>query len=346
MDSVTQALLGAAVGQAGFSHRLGRRAIGYGALAAFLPDLDMVAGFAGPWASLVHHRGVTHSVLVLTLVAPALGWAVWKLSKRGRMRTWTLLVWLCLLTQPLLDWCTVYGTQLLAPVSTRRFALDAVGIIDPVYSLPLLVSLAVGLIARNRLVHRRRAVAVAVLVLTTGYLVVGLGLSHWARTRALRELGHAGFETAAVRAMPSLLSANLLWRVVARNEEGDIRTGYLSAWRPRPIRFRRFDRPSDPLVDRALASERGTLFAWFADGYVSAQVTRSEQGDEVLLGDRRYGMLTEASPGFFRARARFTPQGRLIDVERVRGRGQVRIGEELRATWAAVCTGMPPQTKG
>ena len=31
----------------------------------------------------------------------------------------------------MLDWCTTFGTQLLAPVSRARFALDAIPIVDP-----------------------------------------------------------------------------------------------------------------------------------------------------------------------------------------------------------------------
>jgi len=43
MDTATQALLGAAVGQAAFGHRLGRRALAWGAVGGLLPDLDVIA---------------------------------------------------------------------------------------------------------------------------------------------------------------------------------------------------------------------------------------------------------------------------------------------------------------
>ena len=67
MDSITQAALGATIAQAGFSTRLGRRALLFGAVAATLPDLDVVVRAAGQWAVVEHHRGATHSLPVLAL---------------------------------------------------------------------------------------------------------------------------------------------------------------------------------------------------------------------------------------------------------------------------------------
>ena len=64
MDTLTQAALGAAVGQSAYAHKLGRRANWYGAAAGLLPDLDVLARpLADEWQSLVWHRGMT-SVLM------------------------------------------------------------------------------------------------------------------------------------------------------------------------------------------------------------------------------------------------------------------------------------------
>jgi inner membrane protein len=60
VDTATQALLGAVVGQAGFSHKLGRRALGWGALGGLLPDLDVLANLThGPFGEFLHHRGLS-----------------------------------------------------------------------------------------------------------------------------------------------------------------------------------------------------------------------------------------------------------------------------------------------
>ena len=57
-------------------------------------------------------------------------------------RWWALVMAASMLSHPLLDWFTTYGTQLLAPFSRHRFAIDGVGIVDPFYSLTLIAGLS------------------------------------------------------------------------------------------------------------------------------------------------------------------------------------------------------------
>ena len=69
-----------------------------------------------------------------------------------------------------------YGTMLFAPFSDMRVAWDAVGIIDPFYSIPLLLAL----IAAGFLGLGRKASAVvmqATLLVTTAYLFYGWTLA-------------------------------------------------------------------------------------------------------------------------------------------------------------------------
>src|SRR5919106_876172 len=144
MDPVTQGVLGAAFGQAAFAHRLGRRAVGWGALGGLAPDLDLlVIPALGPLAEFRYHRGLTHALWFGPVVGSLLGWAVWRWhARRGREGgegpgPWIGLFVLALFTHPLLDLFTTYGTQLLWPFSRHRFAIDAVAILDPLYTVPL-----------------------------------------------------------------------------------------------------------------------------------------------------------------------------------------------------------------
>src|SRR5437899_10528019 len=181
MDPLTHGLLGATIGQALFARRLGGCGLLAGAVAAVAPDLDVVRMATGPMGDWVYHRGVTHSIWVAPLLGPALGLAAARRQAGGRP-AWTLLFVLTLLSHPLLDWCTSYGTLLLAPLSAHRFALDAVAIIDPAYSLVLLAALLVG--AWRGLAPRGPALsAAAALLLSTAYLGHGLLLNRDAEAR-------------------------------------------------------------------------------------------------------------------------------------------------------------------
>ena len=213
MDSLTQAVLGGAVGHAAAGKTLGRRAALWGALAGTVPDLDVLAyPFLDTAGELVVHRGLTHGLAFGLVVGPALGWLAWRLSRwrspsaeragPAAWRAWVALWTLALVTHPLLDVFTVYGTQLLAPFSRRPFAVGSVFIIDPAYTVPLLVCLVVGVVRKR---PRWAAVGLAV---SCGYLAWSVAAQQTVRQRVVPRLPNA--ERALVTPMPL---QTLLWRV-------------------------------------------------------------------------------------------------------------------------------------
>ena len=330
MDPVSQTVLGGAIG-ALFRPKLGGKAVVLGAFCGALPDIDVVMGYAGEWQTLVHHRGATHSLLVLTLAAPVFGWVGWRWSGRTHFWRWTHLAFWALITHPLLDWCTSYGTQLLWPLTHRRFANDAVAVIDPPYTLVLLAAVLLNLVRRVSAAGARRAAAVA-LVLSTAYLALGYVQSRRAIALAESALADHGFAPVEVRGMPTLFN---LWvrRVAARDARGNVAVGHVSTLGPKPIEFEFLEWPDDPLVDAALASERGEIFRWFAMDLLGAEVERDGDEVRVTFSDQRYGLITRPTASPFRAQAVFR-DGRLVDMSRaardVRG---TDVGTELRALW-------------
>lgn len=339
MDSITQGLLGAAVAEAGFGKKLGNKAMLVGALCGVLPDLDMVSGAFGSWASMIHHRGITHSLFFAAAIAPVIGWAAWRSFKRqSTIATWSHLAFWSVVTHPLLDLFTSYGTQLLAPFSRERFALDAIPIVDPIYSVPLIVALIVALVARRRPIIGQVAATTA-LIATTSYLLFGWYQSHLAQSMAREQLAGEGFTVEHMRAQPVMLV--WMWRIAARDAEGNLRVGSLSTWRPSKIDFQSIERPDDPLVDRALASEKGQIFTWFADGMIGYRIERHENGTSVFLDDQRYGSALEPERSFWGARAEFDNEGLLKEVTRER-RSMDRFRSELGMTWNMMWNGVKP----
>lgn len=339
MDSVTQAVLGAAIGEAGFRHKLGGRAVFFGAVCGTLPDLDVVAGLAGEWQSLIHHRGVSHSLIALSLVSPAVGWVGWRLAKRqGRPTDWMLLAFLALVTHPLLDTCTAYGTQLLAPLSRVRFAIDAVSIIDPIYTVPLLVAVALASIR-----HVPRALsqrfAAAALAATTLYLGFGYLQSQRALAEGARQLAAQGFEATKVRALPTLMNV-WAFRIVARDDEGDLRVGHLSLFEPRDIAFHALERPRAPVVERALESEEGQVLQWFADELTAVDVEADGERTVVRVADARYGGVEHPTRFLWGASFVFDG-GALVDASRWNRRDGIEPRAELEALWGLIAQGRP-----
>ncbi len=345
MDLITQGVLGAAIGQAGWSKTLGRRAILVGALCGIAPDLDVLAAIGGEWASLVHHRGLTHALIFAPLVALPLGKLIHKLTKQGDWKQWAHLAFWALWTHPLLDVFTTYGTQLAIPFSDRRFAIDGVSIIDPIYTLPLIAALVLGRVWRAR-PERVRKLAAGALLFTTAYLGLGLSQASQARDAARDDLRRAGVkQPLQVRAMPTM--ANIwAWRVVARDDDERLFIGQRSNLAPKPIQFATLTRPDHPLIDKALEDERAQIFRWFAMDLISYEVSEVSDGWLVTMHDQRYGGMRDPTKSMWGAQARFDADGTLRDVTRTSpSRGE--LGPELRALWRLITTGravaLPPE---
>ena len=132
MDSLTQAVLGATVQGIGMGRQQGRKALFYGALLGTLPDLDVFIRYADPVSSMTYHRGFSHSVFVLAALAAFIAWAVKKRYPDAPYSARRLFFTSAasLITHPLLDAFTVYGTQLLWPFTPTPQQWSGVFIID------------------------------------------------------------------------------------------------------------------------------------------------------------------------------------------------------------------------
>ncbi|HEX9187184.1 MAG TPA: metal-dependent hydrolase [Vicinamibacteria bacterium] len=312
MDPLTQGLLGAAFGQALYGKALGKQALAWGAVVGMAPDLDVVANPVSPMAEWLWHRGPTHALWFGPVVGPLIGWLLWR-WRGGRFRDWAGLSVVALLTHPLLDAFTTYGTQLLSPFSSRRFAWDAVAIVDPVYSLVLALAIGLGLRRGARTPLARRAAWTA-LALSSAYVVLGLLVNHRAEAAARAQLAAEGVRADRVSAYPTLFQLPFR-RIVARSGD-EVRVGWLSLLAPRPIAWERFVAASGPLVEAARQTEEGRILEWFAMGEATPRVETTAEGAVVELDDLRYGFPGRPQDGLWGVRVRLDASGRPI------GRGE------------------------
>ncbi|MCI0756959.1 metal-dependent hydrolase [Teichococcus vastitatis] len=317
MDSVTQALFGATVAAAGFHRTLGRRAVAAGAVLGTVPDLDVAVGWvADGFANWRHHRGITHSILFGPVVGPFIGRAIagWEARRRGsadpvRMRAWMWLCVLVLLTHPVIDVFTSYGTQLLAPLSDHRFALNAMPIIDPIYSAVLLLAVLVAGFSRRS----DRAVPAAALALL---FITGWTLHAWAQGErtvqlARAQLAGSGITATSIEAYPLLFQP---WyrRIVAEAPDG-LRIGRHSLLAPGPIPWTHVPQEPDPRFSTVAALPEARLLRWFARGHLAWSVNPAPGGGSVVeVSDTRYGMADSSLLGFWGIRVPLDAGGRVL----------------------------------
>lgn len=132
MDNLTHTLAGLMLSRAGLRVLTPRASILL-MLSANVPDIDTVAAIGGTPAYLDWHRGPTHSLLLIPVMAALVTAAVGVFRRPGDfswLRAW-LLSCIGVLSHILLDWTNIYGIRLLEPFSNQWFRLDAVSVVDP-----------------------------------------------------------------------------------------------------------------------------------------------------------------------------------------------------------------------
>ena len=232
MDSLSQIVLGASVQGAILGKYQGRKAYLYGAMLGTLPDLDVFIHYGDPVSNMTYHRGFSHSLIVLT--ALGLGGA-WLISRYHRWRNLplpysfrrlALAMTLALTTHPILDSFTVYGTQLFWPLQNplqiTPISIASIFIIDPLYTLPLFIAMIVGFIKSRKLAVFKQGLftncqrlAVIMLMVSSSYLLLSLGLKYQAQSKAEQTLAAAGIDNIArIKTMP-VLPTILMWRTLA-----------------------------------------------------------------------------------------------------------------------------------
>lgn len=302
MDSLTHVLFGAALAQTGFRRRLGRRAIAAAIAIASLPDIDVAAAWIdGRFAEWQHHRGFTHSLAFAPVVGPLIGWAIDRFERllehpppgdasgRERLNWWLLLSFLALLSHPVLDVFTSYGTQLLWPFTSERFAVDAVAIIDPAYSL---IPLAFALIYGAMRPDAARRVTLKVFAFMAAYVAGATVLNDQIEKIARADFGRP----ADIHAYP-LLFQPYFRRVVALTPDA-AHVGYYSLLNPKPIAWESIPNAKGAAVDAVRQTREARLFEWFSMDKVLWRAT-PEGGDRtrVEATDLRYGMIGATSFG-------------------------------------------------
>lgn len=359
MDSLTQIVLGAAVGEAILGRKVGNRAMLWGAIGGTIPDLDVLANLTtDSMSALAYHRAFTHS-LTFGFLAPAiLGLVVhrlyggsdklpWKISKPletvlafvafyvlltvgsylmpievleipkiaavitvvvagiagivflgqklrrtpsaneiGSFRGWTLLFFGAIVTHPLLDCFTAYGTQILQPFTEHRATWNTISVADPLYTLPFLLLLILAA-RRLRGSKSRKQLNYAGLIVSSTYLLLTI-FNHFNVAEVIKS-SIAAQEVPARRYLisPSILN-NILWTGTVQGEKDQY---YFS-------RYSIFDKkrafePFQPINGRhdLLANFQGTreleILNWFTKGYIGYMPLDSGR---VQVNDLRYGV--------------------------------------------------------
>jgi len=284
MDSLTQIVLGAAVGEFVLGKQVGNKAMFYGAIAGTIPDLDVLSShFTDTTRALELHRGFTHSIVFATLFAPISAWLVTRYEQYKNLKDWGWLFFWAYVTHPILDAHTTWGTQLFWPLDLR-LAFKTIFVIDPLYTLPFLLCLILAMV-RKRTNPKRQFYNSLGLWISSSYLVLSIVLKGIAYTQFIAALESLNIRYTDIDTRPSPMNT-ILWSANV-DTESDYLLGHYSFFDTKPVSFESYPK-NHRLLGGLIQNERIQRMIHISKGWY----TISQEGGDLYFNDLRFGLLS------------------------------------------------------
>ncbi len=367
MDSLTQIVLGAAVGEVVLGKKIGNKAMLWGAIAGTIPDLDVYQSFIFDSLKANElHRGFSHSLLFSVIFAPILAWLLiqkekillatlvgvilaypalsignpwvisvlavvytfflyfilkneYDLSKASKWE-WTKLFFWSLITHPLLDCHTTWGTQLLWPLP-YKLAWNNIFVIDPLYTVPFLVIVIIAMFYPRQSSTRKYLNWVGIMI-SCLYMVWSLGAKWYTFNVFEDNLKSKGLVYSRLTTVPTPMNT-FLWSATA---DGDtvLYSGLYSIFdKDKDVEFHTIKTNHD-LVNRYTGDDVLNRLNFLSKGWY---VIDNDNPDTLVYNDTRFGpmylgdkplysfgyQLTDTPLGVSAAAQRPEPDGELMN---------------------------------
>ena len=349
MDSLTQIVLGAAMGEAVLGKKIGNRAMMWGALGGTIPDLDIIGNaFLDKIDAIDFHRGISHSFAFSIIAAFLLAWLTYRLYKwKGRhwvefvlavgfhvfiftaisgiiyiaskswlgtaisaiigiglipkifknyitdkddfekpsLNDWRWMWFLALVTHPILDSFTVYGTQLFAPFSNFRVAFNNISVADPAYTLLFLAGGIIPVALYHRSAKRRRWFLYGGILLSSAYML--FTLFNKLQVNKVMESTLATKEISYTRYMtnPSILN-NVLWSGTVESDSFYYQGLYSKFDHEKSFKLNSIPKNHHLIADAKSDDKVINILKWFSNDYYHILVRRDGM---LQFNDMRYG---------------------------------------------------------
>lgn len=200
---------------------------------------------------------------------------------------WVKLFFFAIITHPILDCFTMYGTQLFQPFSDVRVSFDNISVADPLYTVPFLACvILMSFFSRSS--KRRRIINWAGIIISSIYMLFTLYNKQRINYVFESSLKTANVDYNKYITGPTILN-NVLWHGAAETDTSIV-YGWYSFWDD----DKEFDLVHMPkkeyLLDAKPDDRAVNTLRWFSDGMYT--VMRKKDG-RLQLNDMRYGTFTE-----------------------------------------------------
>jgi inner membrane protein len=285
MDSFTQIALGIAIAEVCTGKKLKNKTVLYGAILGTIPDLDVVVGlFLNPVDAILIHRGISHSLFLFLFLSPFLGWIISKIERdKINFIQATVMAFWCLFTHVLLDMFTSWGTQILWPLD-YRFALKTIFVIDPLYTIPLVIALIMTWKTKNGVL--RKKYIIRGLSISSAYLLLSCFIKVYALNQFEKALTKQGIQYTEIIVKPTAFNL-ILWNANVATSENYLLSDY-SFFDTQPILFIAYSKNKILELQLNGNSDFEKLKRASEGWYIISQKNKS-----LYFNDLRFGLLND-----------------------------------------------------
>ncbi|CAM4032149.1 metal-dependent hydrolase [Flavobacterium sinopsychrotolerans] len=285
MDSFTQIALGIAIAEVCAGKKLKNKTVLYGAVLGTIPDLDVLVGlFLNPVDTILIHRGISHSLFLFLFLSPILGWIISKIEREkiNFIQASGMVFW-CLFTHVLLDMFTSWGTQILWPLD-YRFALKTIFVIDPLYTIPLVITLI--LVWKTKDTILRKKYIIRGLFISSFYLLLSCFIKIYALNQFEKALTKQGIHYSEIIVKPTAFNL-ILWNANVATADNYVLGDY-SLFDTQPISFTAYNK--NKILESQLKgnSDFEKLKKASEGWYIISQKNQS-----LYFNDLRFGLLND-----------------------------------------------------
>ncbi len=280
--------MGACLGEGIAGKKLGKKAMLIGALANNLPDIDVITTFwTEPAKELLVHRGITHSILFACIAGPLLAYLFQKTFTKNPIsfRRWLLLIQSGLFIHIIMDAFTAYGTGWFEPFSHYRVTFNTLFILDPLFSLPMIIAAVVLLVLKSSSVQKRGVTYRLGLGLSALYLSITIGVKVYVNSVVSKDLAVNNISYSSYLATPTPMN-NVLWYAIAKKDD-HFYIGYYSIFdKDEQIKWELFTQ-NDSLLSPFKLSEEVAYLKRFSKDYYCLH----KEKNHVVFSDMRFGQI-------------------------------------------------------
>lgn len=247
---------------------------------------------------------------------------------------WTLMYILAFGTHWIIDTCTSYGTQIFEPFSSARITFSNISIVDPLYTVPMLIGLAGVLFAKSYATERRwNSIGLGV---ATAYMAITFGIKAHINQVVETQLAEQGIEYEEFITYPAIFNT-ILWQTTIKTADTYYYGNY-SLFDTQPMAFEKVPRNPE-LLEPYKNHPHIEILLWFANGYYN--VIEQEDGS-LTFNNLRFGLIGVPEELHIPQEDRYIFRFNIsekdghIQVEEDRDVERIRMGDVAQMLWKRI----------